>query len=271
MQIVDSWLRDMPQQFQDKHNIEVLIKAFSKQMQELDTVFTDLEIKTDLDTAVGQNLDYVGTIIPLTRKEAGELAGMKVTEPVMPDERYRQFLRYKAFINTNNCTYYDIMRSIEILWGTNDIKYYEDPSRPATILINLQTMNIDSEVDPRIGKILAVKPAGVALIYTVRYIVIMDVSQSEKIYLIKIRIHIALPFWNCIMLDGSLVLDSSHLLDSSRGRMLMAIKLALKGGVVEERFENFTVVKRKNLKYLDGSLNLDGATLLNAAIDKEEI
>ena len=62
--ILKDWLRDMPIQFIGKKNIEVLIKAFARQMQELDVVFEELNTKTDLDTATGQNLDYVGTIIP---------------------------------------------------------------------------------------------------------------------------------------------------------------------------------------------------------------
>ena len=117
MQIADIWLRDLPQQFQSKHNIEVLIKAFSKQIQELDKVFHDLNTMTDIDDAVGQNLDYVGTIIPLTRKEAGELAGIGVTDPVISDDRYRQFLRYQNLVNTNECTYYDLMEGLALQIG----------------------------------------------------------------------------------------------------------------------------------------------------------
>jgi len=52
MQIADIWLRDMPQQFQGKHNIEVLVKAFSKQMQELEKVFQDINTMTDLNVFV---------------------------------------------------------------------------------------------------------------------------------------------------------------------------------------------------------------------------
>ena len=70
MKIVDSWLNDLPQQFLEKKNIEALIPAFSKQLQEIEDVFDNLKNLTDLDTAAGQNLDMVGTIIPLSRKEA---------------------------------------------------------------------------------------------------------------------------------------------------------------------------------------------------------
>ena len=145
MQIADTWLRDLPQQFQGKHNIEVLIKAFSKQMQEVDRVFQDLNTMTDLDTATGQNLDYVGTIIPLTRKEAGELAGIGVTDPVISDDRYRQFLRYQNLVNTNECTYQDLINGIELMWRYKGIHYMEDPKRPATIIFQTDRMDLDDE------------------------------------------------------------------------------------------------------------------------------
>lgn len=72
MKIVDSWLNDLPQQFLEKKNIEALIRAFSKQLQEIEDVFDNLKNLTDLDTAAGQNLDMVGTIIPLSRKRKPE-------------------------------------------------------------------------------------------------------------------------------------------------------------------------------------------------------
>ena len=121
MLIIDEWMRDMPQQFLGKKNIEVLVAAFSRQLQEIRQVFDDMNTKVDLDTAVGQNLDYVGTIIPLSRKEAGELAGINDTDPVISDERYRQFLRYKLLVNTNECTYYDLMEGLALLWDVSPI------------------------------------------------------------------------------------------------------------------------------------------------------
>ena len=57
MQIVDSWFDDIPQQFLGKKNIEVLIRIFARQLQELQQVFDDLDTKLDLDAATGQNLD----------------------------------------------------------------------------------------------------------------------------------------------------------------------------------------------------------------------
>ena len=57
------WLRDMPQQFQGKRNIEILIRALARQMEEVETVLREINTLTDIDTARGKNLDYVGDIV----------------------------------------------------------------------------------------------------------------------------------------------------------------------------------------------------------------
>lgn len=154
-------------QFLDHRKIEVLIKAFSRQMQELDDLFGDLNAKTGLDTAMGQNLDYVGTIIPLTRKEAGVLAGINVDEPVMSDERYRQFLKYKRLVNTNECTYYDLMDGLALLWDVSPIYYIEDRDFPATIILTMPFLKPGGEV-VRLGEVPMVKPAGVRIEFQYR-------------------------------------------------------------------------------------------------------
>lgn len=342
MVILDNWIADLPQQFQGKQYIEALISAFSKQIGELHEIFSELGIKTDLEGATGKNLDMVGDIVSLTRKEAGIMAGVGIDEPVISDERYRQFLKYKVLRNTNDCTYHDIMRSIEILWDTSNIKYVEDPSRPATILIRLQTINVDSDVDPAVGKTMAVKPAGVTLVYMVNYIVIVDASRLETFLFPKMRMHTAILFWRCRMLDGICLLDGSCLLDAHREyearpgmriwcrefktmesigtevlaigfrqpvverirmptaalffrlefcspvyvgeaektdeempvpRIFMnaAIKFVYRGIGTREDFDDFVLIKRKNLWYLDASLNLDGSNTLNATLEKEEL
>lgn len=173
MQIVDSWMRDMPQQFLGKERIEAVIEAFSKQLQELDAVFHDLENLTNLDTATGQNLDYVGTIIPLSRKEAGILAGINVEDPVISDERYRQFLRYKNLVNTNECTYYDLMDGLALLWDVSPIYYIEDPDMPATIILTMPFLKPGGEV-VRVGEVPMVKPAGVRIEFEYQIKVVVE-------------------------------------------------------------------------------------------------
>ena len=206
MLIIDNWLNDLPQQFLGKKNIEALTDAFAKQLQELNHVFDDLVNITDVDTAFGSNLDMVGTIVGLTRKDAGLLDGIAVDEPVMQDERYRRYLKYKILRNTNECTYFDIMNSIELLWHTSNIEYREDPNRPATILIKIESVSIDDN-DPTMGKTVAIKPAGVSLIYTVQYLVIVDNRFLEKIHVSNLRMYTSIRFWDCYVFDGSWFLD----------------------------------------------------------------
>lgn len=232
MLTADRWFGDIPQQFLGRKNIEVLINAFARQMQELEQVFDDLDTKTDLDAA-GQNLDYVGTIIPLTRKEAGELAGMNDTEPVISDERYRQYLRYKMLQNTSDCTYYDIMQAIEILWDASKALYYEREERPATIFIGLPTVNVEEE-DPAIGKPDILKPAGVGFYYTVQYVAVFDHSSLEKFRVAMIKIHMYASFFGIRLLNGSWHLDGSALLDAQRRYMLRhGLKIGIRSYIEE--------------------------------------
>lgn len=183
MQIADTWLKDIPQQFLGKHRIEVLISAFARQMQEVENVFESINTMTNLDVATGLNLDYVGTIIPLTRKEAGELAGIGVTDPVISDDRYRQFLRYKNLMNTNECTYYDLMDGLSLLWDVSPIYYIEDPDMPATIILTMPFLKPGGET-VRLGEVPMVKPAGVRIEfqYLIRYAVETLVRWIYQVY-----------------------------------------------------------------------------------------
>lgn len=158
--IFKHWLSDIPHQFLAKKNIEIFIKAFSKQLDEIYQVYQDLNLMTDIDTAVGKNLDYVGTIIPLTRKEAGEMAGIKEDGYIMSDDLYRRYLKYKKLVNTNDCTYYDMMEGIKLLWGDYPLLYKEDPEFPATITL---TMPVIYEYT-NLTRIPIIKPAGVGVI-----------------------------------------------------------------------------------------------------------
>lgn len=329
MRITDSWLRDMPQQFLGKPRIEALVAAFARQLEEVEGAFRDLDRKTGLDTAVGANLDLVGTIIPLTRKEAGLLAGINVDEPVISDEKYRQFLRYQLLANTNECTYYDIMSSVELLWGARNVHYVEPPGRPATVLLQLRRADVDEDEDPAEGRCVTVKPAGVGLSYAARYYVGMDLRGTEMALFREMGIHAELDFWTQgRILNGSWPLDGSVLLDTQRkysaraallvgggeartaeavrastvaahyqlhgqGRMELAYAMRLElehwgrhGGHrapipasmglkcrVEghEQISKTTFTAQRNLWYLDGSRQLDGTDILDAAIWKEDL
>lgn len=183
MQIADSWLRDLPQQFLGQPRIEALVRAFARQLQEVQDAIDQLDAMTDIDTATGQNLDFVGTIIPLTRKEAGILAGAEDDEPVMSDDRYRQYLRYKNLRDTNECTYYDLMAGIDLLWGVEPVYYEEDPEYPATIILRMPYLTPEGK-PVRIGDVPMIKAAGVQIDwqYVIRVAVIVEIIISGVAY-----------------------------------------------------------------------------------------
>ena len=195
MGILENWLSDLPQQFQNKKNIEILIRAFSRQLEEVKKVFDDLDNKTDLENAEGKQLDHVGGIVHLSRKDAGLLTGLGIDEPVIEDERYRKLLTYKVLSNTSDCTYNDLMESLEILWKTEGIKYFEDPNRPATIFLILPKSDISDNFILPFERKLVVKASGVSVLYKLIYTTEMNVINEEKFTITSIRNRMKFPFF----------------------------------------------------------------------------
>ena len=230
------WARDMPQQFQGKRNIEILIRALSRQMEEVETVFRKINTMTDIDTSHGKNLDGVGDIVCMSRKEAGELVKQRYEEPVISDERYREYLRYKILRNTSDCTYWDIMQALDILWDVDRAAYYEKPDRPATIFIGLPTVDIEEE-DPSEGKPQILKPGGVGFIYTVQYGTAVDHTGLERVVFSSLEITAFFRFFDLRTLNGEWLLDGSVLLNQ---RVICNMGMGLTVGTIgiplEERF-----------------------------------
>lgn len=142
MKIHDDWIDDLPWQFQNQKRIEVLLKAFSKQMQEVADMFVDLYQLTDIDPAEGKNLDFVGTIIPLSRAEAGEYIGMNAS---IDDETYRRVLKSKLARNVNNCTYYDLQETLSQLGSQGKFSYTENAENPATIILEAAAKDLGTD------------------------------------------------------------------------------------------------------------------------------
>ena len=88
----DNWLEELPHQFQQKKNIDILIKAFSRQMDELLQVFEDMKTETSLQTATGQNLKYLGDVLSTSMKDAQDIL-MTASNDEITDEVYRKVLQ----------------------------------------------------------------------------------------------------------------------------------------------------------------------------------
>ena len=125
--------QDLVEQFKDLPNLNALMEVFGEQFQDLADFYESLRTQRNMDNAVGKQLDGVGDIVVLSRAEAGDLASFPSPDTVLDDELYRKFLRYKAFKNTNNTTYSDILRSFSMFWD-KPLYYSEDPSEPATMI-----------------------------------------------------------------------------------------------------------------------------------------
>lgn len=151
---------DLIEQFRGKPNIEVLNKALARQLQEVYEFYLQLMTVLDIDESSGQQLDNIGDIVQLTRKEALALAADYQTGYTDEDALYRAFLYYKIFVNTAECTYSDIMRSIYMLWDGR-LTYAEKPDEPATIILNFERFSGNNVA--RLLTIPIIKPAGVKI------------------------------------------------------------------------------------------------------------
>ena len=128
--ITQSFLNKLPEQFKHKNNIEVLIRAFAGELEEVERAYKELENLRSLRTAFGKQLDGIGKIVVLTRAESTAYAGI-VDFNVIDDERYRLFLMYKALRNANTCTFPELMEICRLLYNVKLLYYREFDSHPA--------------------------------------------------------------------------------------------------------------------------------------------
>lgn len=214
----------MPQQFQGKPKIEVLVAAFARQLQELLVIVEKINVDTDLTTAIGKQLDYVGNILSLTRKEAGEMEGRKSTEPVLADERYRQFLRYQLLKNTTEGTYADTMAGLELMYRDVPILYSEVKNHPATLHLTVPKVAFEEDF-LRLNRNFVLRSSGVGFYYTAVFYDKINISFLEKVKVLLVIFRMAVKFWQCHILDGMWNLDGTYLLDAVRQPLPMRLLL----------------------------------------------
>lgn len=135
---------DLIMEFKGKPVIEALMDVIGDQLTAVYTFFEELKLERSLDRAIGRQLDNVGDIVCLTRKEAGELACLNESVFVLEDADYRNYLIYKVWRNTNNCTYYDIITAFRMFWP-RPIYYREDPERPATMIFESDELTVEDD------------------------------------------------------------------------------------------------------------------------------
>lgn len=160
--ITKSFLSKLPEQFKHKHNIEVLIRAFAEELEEVEKAFQELETLRSIRTAVGKQLDGIGEIVNLTRAESTAYAGV-VDFDVLDDERYRLFLMYKALRNANACTYPELMEICRLLYNAKLLYYKEFDDHPAHFQIMVGAKFDEWMLKMLNNSNLTIKPGGVSV------------------------------------------------------------------------------------------------------------
>ena len=153
---------DLVEQFKGKPVIDALMEAVGDELNEVRQFYEDLRDKRNIQTAVGKQLDGIGDNAVLTRLEAGALACAKESVYVLDDDAYRTYLIYKIWKNTNNCTYYDIIRAFKMFWD-KPLHYREDPAIPATMIFETDALTPEADVSKLLNAPF-IKAAGVAIL-----------------------------------------------------------------------------------------------------------
>lgn len=196
---------DLLMQFRNEKcsNNRALISALARQLDDLFEMFGQLNDRTYLrlltdnetgdslnDGAHGIQLDRIGEVVDLTRKQA-TLVSNKIEsvddieksgnvtddtlmnfikenfstyypEKALEDPEYSEYLYYKIFLNSSYCTYGDVIKSLGMFWNKTPIYYGEKPEEPATMF--LSTPELKPEQNARLFFLAPViKAAGVRL------------------------------------------------------------------------------------------------------------
>ena len=152
---------DLVEQFRGKENIEGLVEVIGIQLQAVYDFYEQLRAERSVEKAVGKQLDGVGDIAVMTRKEAGQLSGNPIPFEVIDDDTYRQYLIYKILKNTCDCTYPDIIKAFRMFWD-RPLYYTEDPDEPATMIFDTGDLSGDVDTTP-LFKTPLIRAAGITL------------------------------------------------------------------------------------------------------------
>lgn len=152
---------DLVEQFKNQPVIDALIEAVGEQLDDVFRFFCDLRDLRGVHTSVGRQLDGVGDIVVLSRKEAGELACFNRSVFVLDDEEYRKFLIYKIWKNTCKCTYSDIIKAFRMFWD-KPLYYSESHEHPATMIFESSMLAPEDHAETLLNAPF-VKAAGVAI------------------------------------------------------------------------------------------------------------
>lgn len=171
-------ISDLPEQFRGRERIEALMAVIGKQMQDIQVFYEQLNFQRSLSNATGAQLDAIGDILCLTRKEASMISEQGA-EFAMDDTDYRAILGYKIMLNYGDATYYDIVRGIKNFCNRYPIRYSESLEYPASFFLELE---VEEGREVILRNLLPVKAAGVNCSYQFRLSAYVEVSSEVTPY-----------------------------------------------------------------------------------------
>lgn len=96
-------------------------------------------------------------------------------------------------------------------------------------------------------------------------------TELAETYTGRLRYISEVVFWTMLKFDGSAKMDGSELLDKSRQPWPVSTAVASTPPRIAEEIGDVTLITRKDLAYMDGSLRLDGTRILDSEYHKEAI
>ncbi|MDR1687263.1 MAG: DUF2612 domain-containing protein [Clostridiales bacterium] len=159
VEVLEKLRSDLLEQFKGKPNIEVFQKALARQLAELYAFFGEINTLQWLESATGVQLDGIGDIVVMSRREAFELANLAGIYVPMDDFNYKLYLALKIHLNNSNCTHSDIYRTLKMFWD-KPLYYSEDVEMPAVMIFTTDTLTTQDDI--RVLRIVPkIKAAGV--------------------------------------------------------------------------------------------------------------
>ena len=122
-------LNRLLEQYKNKPKTEGLISALSQQFQDMEDVTFSLILGREISSAVGAQLDLMGTIVNLSRASG------------QSDDRYRTLLYVKVGQNTSQGAPEKLISIYKLLTDANTI-FYQNLNRASIML------TVDKDIDP---------------------------------------------------------------------------------------------------------------------------
>lgn len=130
---VDRALDRLRQQFRDQPNIEAWLRVLVAPVQDLEQAMYEVLVGRGVETAVGVQLDAIGTIVGQPRNGRS-------------DEVYRAFIRARIATNKSNGTIENVLNVTTLVLDDEDVTLNLHNSGPGWLLLKLEDAPVTLEL-----------------------------------------------------------------------------------------------------------------------------